>query len=214
MKKKLLIALLAISATFCFALGFTACDGGHKHSYTETVVAPTCTQKGYTLHSCDCGMSYEDNQTDALGHTEVTDKAINATCIKTGLTEGKHCSVCNTVLAEQKVTNITNHSFSDGKCSVCDADEPSAGLEYKSYALTGIGTCTDTNILIADRYDEGLPVTSIDRYAFSNCSSVTSITIPDSVTSIGYRAFYGCRNLTSITIPNSDNSIGNEAFYG
>jgi len=55
-------------------------------------------------------------------------------------------------------------------------------------------------------------VTSIGNYAFSECSSLTSITIPASVTSIGDYAFRECINLTSITIPESVTSIGNDAF--
>ena len=40
----------------------------HTHEYTETVVEPTCTEKGYTLHKCECGDEYKDNETEALGH--------------------------------------------------------------------------------------------------------------------------------------------------
>ena len=54
--------------------------------------------------------------------------------------------------------------------------------------------------------------TMICDYAFSDCSSLKSISIPNSVTSIGSYAFYDCSSLTSITIPNSVTSIGEHAF--
>ncbi|MCQ2387293.1 MAG: leucine-rich repeat protein, partial [Clostridia bacterium] len=58
----------------------------------------------------------------------------------------------------------------------------------------------------------GNSVTAIGSSAFSNCSSLTSITIPNSVTSIDSGAFSGCSKLTSVTIPNSVKSIGGHAF--
>ena len=57
-------------------------------------------------------------------------------------------------------------------------------------------------------------MTSIGGSAFFDCSSLTSITIPNSVTSIGYSAFWGCSSLASVTIPNSVTKIGEYAFYG
>ena len=97
---------------------------GHTHSYTKVVTEPTCTEKGYTTYTCSCGYSYVDDYVNAKGHTEVVDPAVAATCEKTGLTEGKHCSVCNEVLVAQKETPKTEHKFSNGKCSVCGAADP------------------------------------------------------------------------------------------
>ncbi len=56
--------------------------------------------------------------------------------------------------------------------------------------------------------------TVIADSAFSDCSGLTSVTIPSSVTSIGGRAFYECSSLTSVTIPSSVTSIGDCAFNG
>ena len=60
---------------------------------------------------------------------------------------------------------------------------------------------------------DGRSVTSIGSSAFQNCSSLTSVTIPNNVTSIGSSAFQNCSSLTSITIGNSVTSIGAGAFY-
>ena len=66
------------------------------------------------------------------------------------------------------------------------------------------------------KYNGGV-YTSNDKLgyaAFSDCSGLTSLTIPSSVTSIGYCAFLGCSGLTSFTIPSSVTSIGWGAFCG
>ena len=80
--------------------------------------------------------------------------------------------------------------------------------------VTSIGKCAFSNcyssltsVTIPDS------VTSIKGNAFSSCSSLTSITIPDSVTSIGGSAFFQCSSLTSVTIPDSVTSIGDTAFF-
>lgn len=64
--------------------------------------------------------------------------------------------------------------------------------------------------LISVEIPEG--VLSIEESAFYNCSSLTSVEIPDSVTSIGDSAFSGCSGLTNIVIPDSVTSIGDSAF--
>ena len=60
----------------------------------------------------------------------------------------------------------------------------------------------------------GYSVRAIEDNAFAHCTSLTSITIPDSVNSIGRRAFLGCSNLTSISIPENITSIGVYTFSG
>ena len=44
-------------------------ETAHEHSYTAVVTPPTCTEKGYTTHTCACGDSYVDTYVDALGHS-------------------------------------------------------------------------------------------------------------------------------------------------
>ena len=57
-------------------------ETAHEHSYQDVVTAPTCTEKGYTTHTCSCGESYVDTYVDALGHNwnnGVVTKPVTAT---------------------------------------------------------------------------------------------------------------------------------------
>lgn len=81
------------------------------------------------------------------------------------------------------------------------------------YTCSGIGTATDVDIVIANKID-GVDVKIIRDHAFSSCSNLTSVTIPDSVTSIGAWAFIDCSNLTSVIIPDSVTTMGEWVFSG
>ena len=105
-------------------------------------------------------------------------------------------SSCTSLTSIEVSGNNKNYSSADGVLFNKD----------KSELITYPAGKTDSEYVIPNS------VTSIGRYAFSGCKSLTSITIPDSVTSIGDYAFCSCENLTSITIPGSVTSIGNYAF--
>ena len=81
------------------------------------------------------------------------------------------------------------------------------------YEVRGVGVITGSEIVIPAEYN-GLPVTTISPYAFMDCSSIVSITIPDSISTIGEQAFSGCAGLTSLTIPNGVTEIQSGTFLG
>ena len=85
-----------------------------------------------------------------------------------------------------------------------------------SVTYTSLTKNTYTGVIVipssADYNNHAYNVTGIGEWAFYNCSSLTSVTIPNSVTSIGKCTFYGCSSLTSVMIPNSVISIGEQAF--
>ena len=107
------------------------------HDWDDGVfrVEPTCTTAGEKLFTCKRCSENKTEEVAALGHTEVTDLAVESTCAKNGLTEGKHCSVCDAVIVAQTATekkphtekivegvepDCTNGGLTDGKeCSVC-----------------------------------------------------------------------------------------------
>ena len=82
-------------------------------------------------------------------HTEVVDEAIAATCTEPGLTEGKHCSVCNEILVAQTEIPAKGHTWTAASCtapktcSVCSAtDGNPLGHDWSDWTVTTEATCT------------------------------------------------------------------------
>ena len=83
----------------------------HTHSYKDVVTAPTCTEKGYTTHTCACGDSYVDTYTDALGHAWDEGKVTKpATETETGV-KTFTCTRCGETKTETIPKLTHEHSY-------------------------------------------------------------------------------------------------------
>ncbi len=150
--------------------------------------------------------------------------AISPTCTEEGLSDGVMCAVCRSFIPnqEQLILPALGHNYVDGVCTRCGDKEESPyseGLAFVSNGdgtcyVSGIGTCTDTDVRIPPVSPEGDKVTGIGDDAFNGCTDLISVTIPDGVKSIGDSAFSECTSLENIMIPDSVTSIGVYAFSG
>ena len=117
---------------------------------------------------------------------------------------------------ESKREEIKNGNINGFSYSVYEeTDENGNIIRYAEIA--GYEEQDDKKITIPDQVTvdgEAVPVTSIGDSAFSSCSGITSITIPEVVTSIEPGAFSECSGLEAITIPEGVTSIGDSAFKG
>ena len=128
------------------------------------------------------------------------------------------CSSLNSIVISNSVTSIGEGAFMG--CSSLEnislpfigngSDKAHFGYIFGAFDYSINSICVPTSL-------KSVTITggtSVGRYAFYECSNLTSIVVPSSVTSIGDSAFYGCSRLTSIAIPNKVTSIGDSAFRG
>ena len=158
------------------------------HSFGEwvTVSTATCEKEGTKERGCSKCDTIQTDTINKLEHTIVIDSYLAPTFTSTGLTEGSHCSVCKTVLTEQK-------------------EIPIQALEYTlrddgNYTVSGLGTYIDNALVIPELYNN-TAVVSIEKQAFLNCTHISSVVVPSTITSIGSGAFSGCSNIQKMELP-------------
>ncbi len=163
-----------------------------------------------------------DKSHTIVKEAEISTESTEATCEENGIT-----TYTATVVYENTTyTNIQKavaepalgHDYNvEGKCKNCGDVYYSRGLVYtlsddgNSYLVSGIGTCTDTELYIPTTMN-GYTVTGVLNNAFVY-ASITSVYIPDTVTSIGESAFKGCYELKRVTIGSGVTPIEEDAFY-
>ena len=153
----------------------------HTHSYKDVVTAPTCTEKGYTTHTCACGDSYVDTYVDALGHawdngkvtkepTETETGTKTFTCTRCGETKTEtipkltHEHSYKAVVTAPTCTEkgYTTHTCSCGD-SYVDTYVDALGHAWDSGTVTKQPTATETGVR---------------TYTCTRCSATKTETIP------------------------------------
>lgn len=120
MTKKLLLLLVLLSVT----LLASSCKVARvfcRHNLTDVVFSPTCTEEGYTEHTCSkCGKSFSDTKVPTLPHT-YTSAVTAPNCTAEGYTTYT-CTVCSHQYTDNIVAK-SSHRFNDGPCTYCGAEE-------------------------------------------------------------------------------------------
>ena len=171
----------------------------HHHVYVlEIEREPTCEEEGLRYYACECGTDYTEIITK-LPHSIVIDEGCAPTCVKTGLTEGSHCSMCNVVCVAQEIIPMNEHSYLYGYCRVCDL----VGLEFTinqtgKYAICSkITGSVARRVVIPDEYC-GYPVVEVAPSLFENHFELYAVEIGKNVRKIGEGAFHQCVHLVEV----------------
>ena len=181
---------------------------------TVPQVDPTCTLIGLTekVYCSRCGEVFKDHEViPAIPHTEVVDYGYPATDTTDGLTDGSHCSMCGQTLVPQEVIPA-RFTVENGVLVGCRVDGPELVIPI-TLRITKIGNnvfreCTTlTSVVIP----EG--VTTIGEYAFVDCTALENVTLPSTLTTIDAYAFHHCIALTEVVIPEGVTKIGANAFH-
>ena len=144
------------------------CVEAHEHSYTAVVTAPTCTEKGYTTHTCACGDSYVDTYVDALGHawdngkvtkepTETETGVKTFTCTRCHETKTESIPATCSVDVTQMFTDVTKNWAYPG-IQYCVTHGIMGGMGNGTFAPTG--TTTRAQIVQILYNLEGTPAVS------------------------------------------------------
>lgn len=123
----------------------------HTHEYAATVIQPTCTEGGYTVHTCACGDSYQDSETDPLGHSYTT-TVVEPTCTQSGYTFHA-CTACGHSYSDSATNPLGHHYAKTGEdsnyvyyaCTRCGDSYTEAHVH--SYTVTVVEpACTEGGI--------------------------------------------------------------------
>ena len=175
----------------------------YKCSMIDRIIVPKNVEIGrYAFDSCSAEIVYSCKDGE---HNIVSIKRVEPTCQMAGNTDGTKCSICGIVFSGNIELKSLSHEFVNGTCKECGEKDFSKGLLFTldvdsdTYMVSGIGSCTDADIVIPSRYN-GKDVTIIAEEAFYNCASIQSITIPSTITKSRSLAFYGCTSLKAVYI--------------